>query len=188
MTSEEKRAYQRKWYAANRDRVKASRTAYDQAHRSEAVDRTRAWRKANPERRRQLSANWRATHPDYAAAYHKANAEKIRAKVREWRKENPDRYRELSRAYTHRRRVRLQNGIVEMFGDLDVFIRDGWVCGLCHESISPDLRFPDRMSPSLDHIIPVAHGGTHTLNNVQASHLGCNMDKGATIQTQEGAA
>jgi 5-methylcytosine-specific restriction endonuclease McrA len=34
------------------------------------------------------------------------------------------------------------------------------------------------MGPSLDHIVPVSLGGTHTWANVQLAHLRCNVSKG----------
>jgi 5-methylcytosine-specific restriction endonuclease McrA len=40
------------------------------------------------------------------------------------------------------------------------------------------LRRPSPWSVSLDHIVPVSKGGTHTRDNVQAAHLRCNQAKG----------
>lgn len=45
------------------------------------------------------------------------------------------------------------------------------------------LKFPDPMSPSVDHIIPIARGGHPTnIDNLQLTHLSCNQTKGKNIQ------
>lgn len=61
----------------------------------------------------------------------------------------------------------------------DVMERDGNRCALCEGLIDQSLRFPHPMSRSVDHIVPLSVGGTHTFDNVQAAHLGCNTSKGA---------
>jgi len=58
-----------------------------------------------------------------------------------------------------------------------VFERDGWICGLCHEPVDREAKWPDWESPSLDHIVPLAVGGPHIYENVQCAHLGCNLIK-----------
>ncbi|WP_130291612.1 HNH endonuclease [Pseudonocardia sediminis] len=51
-------------------------------------------------------------------------------------------------------------------------------CGLCDRGIDEDLKHPDPMSFSVDHIIPLARGGEHTYANTQPAHLRCNLSKG----------
>lgn len=58
-----------------------------------------------------------------------------------------------------------------------VFQRDGGLCGICHESVDPRLEYPDPLSGSLDHIIPLSRGGKHVLANVQLAHFTCNCRK-----------
>ena len=53
----------------------------------------------------------------------------------------------------------------------------GTTCGICREVVDLDLRKPDPQSPSIDHIVPVARGGTDDLANFQMTHLGCNQRK-----------
>lgn len=59
--------------------------------------------------------------------------------------------------------------------------RDGSKCGICSESVDLDLRHPNPMSPSVDHIIPRSHGGSDEPENLQLSHLTCNLTKQARI-------
>lgn len=62
-----------------------------------------------------------------------------------------------------------------------VFDRDGWMCAACGNHIDPALQFPHPQSASVDHIVPLSKGGTHTYDNVQAMHLIGNLRKGARL-------
>ena len=86
-----------------------------------------------------------------------------------------------------RRRARKQALPVEKFRHIDVYERDGWICQLCTEPVDPELRYPDRMSASLDHVTPLSRGGHHTWENVQLAHLICNTRKCARIAEEEPA-
>lgn len=51
-------------------------------------------------------------------------------------------------------------------------------CGICGEAIDYGLRFPDPMSPSVDHIVSWRQGGAwYDLDNLQAAHFRCNAAK-----------
>ncbi|MGW6946179.1 HNH endonuclease [Streptomyces xanthophaeus] len=66
----------------------------------------------------------------------------------------------------------------EVFAPLDVHTRDEWTCQLCRLPIDPEVAWPDPMSASVDHIVPLSRGGQHSMINVQSAHLGCNSSKG----------
>src|SRR5690348_11568303 len=50
-------------------------------------------------------------------------------------------------------------------------------CGICGGDIDYAPASPDPGSFEVDHIVPLARGGTDTLENKQASHRACNRDK-----------
>lgn len=83
------------------------------------------------------------------------------------------------RPYMSARRARLRGAMVEMVNPLQVFERDGWVCGICELSVDPELRWPEPGSVSLDHVVPLSLGGSHSYGNVRCAHLYCNTVKGA---------
>jgi 5-methylcytosine-specific restriction endonuclease McrA len=98
-----------------------------------------------------------------------------------WSHLNRERYRENPEAwagYNHERRARLRGTESEKFTPAEIYERDRWTCGLCRKKIRKELRWPHLRSASLDHVLPLSEGGSHTRANAQAAHLGCNLRKG----------
>jgi 5-methylcytosine-specific restriction endonuclease McrA len=50
-------------------------------------------------------------------------------------------------------------------------------CGICETEIDYSLPHTDPMAYVVDHIVPLAKGGTDDLTNKQAAHRKCNRDK-----------
>lgn len=77
------------------------------------------------------------------------------------------------------RRQRKRDGAIpgERVEAPDIFARDKWLCGLCHRKVDKRLKWPHKMSASLDHITPLAEGGAHAAYNLQCAHLLCNWLK-----------
>lgn len=89
--------------------------------------------------------------------------------------------RRIAWVYRGRRRARLAattDGTVEAE---DVFSLYGWGCHLCGDPIDPALKHPDPMSASVDHLIPLSRGGSHSVQNVRPAHLTCNLRKGVRL-------
>ena len=55
--------------------------------------------------------------------------------------------------------------------------RDEWTCHLCGDAVDRTLKVPDPMAPTLDHVVPLRHGGSHDESNVQLAHSICNSRK-----------
>jgi 5-methylcytosine-specific restriction endonuclease McrA len=129
-------------------------------------------------RRKRKAASVRAAMAKWEAetgqTWHARYGDKRRAHARanHWRR----RYPGMALAEDARRRSLTEGG--ETFSPQEVFDRDEWVCGLCGVPIPADVRHPDPRSASVDHVVPLARGGAHTRENVQA-HLACNLRKGA---------
>lgn len=59
------------------------------------------------------------------------------------------------------------------------------LCGICGKRVDKSLRYPDPMSPCIDHVIPVAKGGHPSdLSNLQLAHLACNNAKSDKLYQQ----
>jgi hypothetical protein len=83
---------------------------------------------------------------------------------------------------SHRTRARRFGGLYEHIDRQAVFDRDGWRCGICNQPVDKTLEWPDPMSVSLDHIVPMSRGGDHSYENVQCAHLVCNQTKSAPFR------
>ena len=96
-------------------------------------------------------------------------------KVPEWTPERRARWkaREVAK--------RTRGGQVEPIDAAIIFERDGWACRICGLPVDSALPYPDPMSKSLDHVMPLSRGGSHTPANVQLAHLFCNLSKGARV-------
>jgi hypothetical protein len=84
-----------------------------------------------------------------------------------------------NRAAHSRRRVVEAGAYVEDVWRSKVYERDGFMCQLCHKPCKMAAVVPHPKAPTLDHIIPIAAGGTHEYANVQLAHFICNSRKGA---------
>lgn len=85
---------------------------------------------------------------------------------------------EAKRAQDQRRRERTRsNGNVERYTAEEIGARDDWLCGLCQDPVDQAYQHPDPRSPSIDHVRPIAAGGTDTRDNVRLTHWGCNHER-----------
>lgn len=87
--------------------------------------------------------------------------------------------REAHKAHNKARRVRLRGGDAINVRPWDIFERDDWQCRACGCDTPSELRgTTDDNAPELDHVIPVACGGTHVPENLQCLCRVCNILKG----------
>lgn len=54
---------------------------------------------------------------------------------------------------------------------------DGAWCRLCGDPVDVSLKSPHRLSPTVDHIVPRALGGSDERSNLQLAHRSCNSSK-----------
>lgn len=150
----------RRWKDRNADQVVTYRHDYDAdpEHREASKERARRYRERNAE------AIVVYRHDLYVARQQGDNA----AKVAAYRAANPGKHPEIQ----NRRRARLLGQFVAPVDHAAIRLRDQGRCGICGESVPGDQE-------SLDHIVPLALGGTHEPANVQLAHRVCNSRKGA---------
>lgn len=96
------------------------------------------------------------------------------------RESNPE-WDDRRRANYHKRRAFKMLAPSEEVIPSIVYDRDSWICGLCSLPVDSSLSYPDPMSASLDHVLPLSRGGHHTYENTQLAHLSCNVRKGADV-------
>ncbi|WP_416070014.1 HNH endonuclease [Streptomyces sp. ME02-6979-3A] len=58
-----------------------------------------------------------------------------------------------------------------------IFERDRWTCHICGDPVDRSAQVPDLAAPTLDHVTPIARGGSHTEDNLKTAHFYCNSVK-----------
>ncbi len=60
------------------------------------------------------------------------------------------------------------------------------ICGICGKPVDKSIKYPDPMSPTVDHIIPVSRNGDPiALDNLQLAHRYCNRKKGDSLPVEK---
>ncbi|TWG10723.1 HNH endonuclease [Actinoplanes teichomyceticus] len=102
----------------------------------------------------------------------------------QWLKDRPEIRRVKNRNNKRNRRLARRDPASEKFTDIEIYERDGWVCGICKQPVDRTLIFPNLWSVSLDHVIPLVRGGKHRRDNVQCAHWLCNSRKTYRLESE----
>lgn len=151
------RACARQFYYDNREKQLENHKRYHEEHK-EAANTYAAeyYKNGYKERKMELQRKRRINEP-----------EKNKEMQASWRRRNPDKMK----MYKVVRRAREGVDIEEINYDL-VYERDNGICYLCGEPLT-------REEMHGDHVVSLKNGGTHTMDNIRATHGSCNQRKGA---------
>ena len=134
-------------------------------------DRARLWRADKQEHLRSYHAAYRGANRDkrnaYNKAYSSANRDKVNALNTAWCAANPEKVRVKRQNYSARKKAgggRLSSDLV---GRLYKLQRGK--CACCGLPLGDDFH--------LDHIMPLARGGSNTDDNIQLLRSRCNRQK-----------
>lgn len=120
---------------------------------------------------------------------------KRKAKRERFREKNPEKYKE--RVKKHRNHGNRHISRAKKYGcDYEygitlakVIAKDNNICQICGEPCdrtSKEWGSAGLLYPSIDHIVPLSRGGSHTWDNVQLAHLICNSYKSDnTVKREE---
>lgn len=170
-----------------RARHKARCAVYYAANKARQIALQMARRKANPEERKAHDAAYRARNAKKVSEskerYRLANLEKVREAKARWRRENPEKmrsariawqkqnpdkkqvYRENRRAVERGAAGKLSPGIAER-----LYAQQIGACNACRVQLCGKYE--------IDHILPLALGGSHADENLQLLCRTCNRRKG----------
>lgn len=164
----------RSWRARNRKRYKAARNKYVAANKERLRASAAHWAKKNRDKRRRSCRQW-----------YERNAEQERQRGRAKRSRNIQGYRDYSVTYNRRnlerlaaiarnRRARVrQNGGTHTAADVaEIFRVQGHKCAYCQADLAGKKRH-------VDHITPLAKGGSNDRRNLQILCVACNKSKSA---------
>lgn len=76
-----------------------------------------------------------------------------------------------------RRTLRVSAQQTETVDKKKVFARDRYHCWICLGICKPKWTRGDPASPTLDHVIPISKGGSHSYDNCRCAHDVCNRMK-----------
>jgi len=166
---------------ANREKINARMAAYRETNRDVINEKQRDRNRRNAEegRVRQRAYNPATRKARRDADVHAARVreraarqrriEQTRAYARRWYAENREKFNE----WNQRRRARIKGApVVERINRAKIIERDASICHICGLFVSSG-------EMSLDHVVALANGGSHTEGNLRVAHLICNIRKGA---------
>jgi 5-methylcytosine-specific restriction endonuclease McrA len=85
----------------------------------------------------------------------------------------------MRRAAKLRRRAAKRDAYIANVSPRKIYERDRWRCHLCRRVVRRSAVVPHPLAPTIDHVIPLAQGGTHEPANCATAHYRCNNTKGA---------
>lgn len=191
------------WRKKNADRVRAYNVAYyasEQGKKAVALARARkleydsspegqaaklawqmqldAWAETRAERKREASRRQRHENGGNARRREKYRAEMSAAGKAMRRSNLTDEERKEMKAEARRnRRARERSAVGKLSRSIrrDLYSAQQGRCPVCKEP----LRLEGAQKCHIDHVVPLAAGGTHTDDNVQLLCPNCNVSKGA---------
>ena len=181
--------------AVNRAKAKVRGAAYYAAHREEEAARDAAYRAAHREEKRVRDAAYHATHREmrrardaanperkraYKATWYAKNRERAGADFAAWYALNADSQRAKARDAGARRRGAHACDHQWCLALGPAFL--AWQisehrCYLCGTPVWPGVNL------HMDHVQPIAHGGTHCADNLRPSCANCNLRKGTHVRS-----
>lgn len=168
--------YNQSYYITHREKLKQRSKEYLRLNYASCLERKRKYRESHREELRQKARQYRIKNIENITAWKKRNVVRLseygKKYMPRWKKENPEKCRRSKQSYKARRRVAgditvlaIQNVYeqnIKHFGTL--------TCYLCLKPI-------EFGQDSLDHVIPLAKGGTNSIENLQIAHKVCNSRK-----------
>jgi 5-methylcytosine-specific restriction endonuclease McrA len=138
--------------------------AYRESNRSREAQKSRDWRKQNPERSKAIKDKYRLAHPRESAL--------SKAK---WKASNRPKVAE----YQRRRRALKIGAEAQNASWFYEFVasRRKIRCYWCRQPVAKKRRH-------VDHIIPLSRGGAHSIENLCCACSDCNLKKGARMPNE----
>lgn len=180
--------YQREYRIKNAKTLKEKRTAYRIKNKKVIAEKDRLRFQANPQRGKESSKRWleknRKRQNQTLRDWYNNNKERNLENGRKWRKENLKKARANDAKKSRKRRAIKNNNSFDFYTEEQVLLFYGTKCHIC--KIAIDLSAPRwsavkgfELGLHIDHLVPLAKGGSDTLENVRPAHAVCNLRKGA---------
>lgn len=149
------------WREKNREKCRQNSRDDYIAKKEHYAALSKKWKKSNPEKRLENNRKWARENP-----------EKVAEARKRWKRENPEKAAAQQLAMTHLRRARkMAVGGKHTRQEIAALKqRQRFKCACCGDSI--------KTKSHIDHIVPIALGGTNDILNIQILCPTCNTKKG----------
>jgi len=195
--AEMSREYGRRWRQSNPDRMRELSRRHYESNRDKAIQRSRLWRLANPDKMREHRRRWRRLNPknsrEMSRRYYNANREKsieagrkwrqanqnlMRVFCRRWHAANPENVRERNRRRNAWKRAARQRALVPVTR-AQIDARFGlWSnrCAFCGVAADHQRnRGYERLT--VEHVLALTKGGLDEAPNILPACSTCNSSK-----------
>ena len=172
-----------KWYKENSDRARESRLLYYINNKDNAVKKAVQWNKENKDRRAEICAKYTENNKEKLKDWRNENRDRLISRKAKYNIDNKDSINKKNALYkknnkqivnacnaSRRARVRGADGNFTR-SDIDVLlIQQLGICAICKIKL---------VDYHIDHILPIALGGSNHPENLQILCPTCNLKKGA---------
>lgn len=174
----QKKQYNLKWLADHPGYKNAAQRKYKKKHLQEIKERELQDRSANPEKYKNYDRKTYAKHREKRLAvnrrYRDNNRDKIREMKRRYSKEHPE--SEIVRSQNRRARHAAAAGRHTQKDILELLERQASKCGTCKKRFC---KKNGKLQYHVDHVMPLARGGSNDPSNLQLLCPPCNRKKQA---------
>ncbi len=166
------------WWKAHPEKLRAKWNRRKFTRSAQQLERAKVtrkeWRQSNRERVAANKRKWQVQNRERLAVYLKDYGEKNKEHLKDYRKKYWDANRALSAAHTQKRRALEKQAA----GNLDLILqffhsvksKPSAICYYCQK------RTPTK-AIHFDHIVPLAKGGQHSVENLCVACAKCNLTK-----------
>lgn len=161
------------WRSKNKDKEKSAQKKYVEDNKEKVKKYQAKWRLENAEKLKKDKAAWQLSNAEKIkkrrAEKYAANADKMREEKRKYYAENAESFK----IRAHNRRVKITESGEKLSQGLThkLFKLQKGRCACCKLPLGSDYH--------MDHVMPLALGGTNTDDNIQLLRAVCNKQKHA---------
>lgn len=172
------------WASKNKEQISAQKKSYYAANREKIRALQTENAKINPERKKEYNAIWKANNKERikltTASRYKEKKDVMRAQAEAWKAGNLDKVRELSsrwrkenktkiKTYRQNRRASCSGQAISTGAVERLLTLQRGKCACCGLPLGDNYH--------MDHIMPLALGGSNTDDNIQLLRQRCNLQK-----------
>lgn len=157
--------------AKNREKHRAYTREHYRANKKAYLKKAKDWGRKNPAQRKKIKDAWVLANPEWVkenqGKWGRENPERAKENAYRWRRENPEQFKAIR--INRRARVAANGGSISGDEIKAIVVRQKGKCASCKK----------RAKLEMDHIMPVARGGTGHASNFQGLCRSCNARKNA---------